>query len=59
MQCVFTEPQYNPSLVKSVFEGSSVTTIGVMDPLGADIAEGTGHYEQLINAMITSLLQCK
>ena len=56
--CVFTEPQYNPGLVKSVFEGTSVTTIGVMDPLGANLATGSGHYEQLIKGMVFNLSQC-
>jgi zinc transport system substrate-binding protein len=57
--CVFTEPQYNPDLVKTVFEGTSVNTTGVMDPLGADIAVGKNHYDKLLNSMITSLAQCQ
>lgn len=56
--CVFTEPQYNPDLVKTVFEGTSVNTTGVMDPLGADIEVGKNHYSKLLNSMITSLAQC-
>ena len=57
--CVFTEPQYNPGLVRNVFEGTSVVTIGVMDPLGADISPGSGHYKELIQGMTKSLSQCK
>lgn len=57
--CVFTEPQYNPGLVKNVFEGTSVSTIGVMDPLGADILVGNGHYRVLISRMVKSLSQCQ
>ncbi|MEZ8079947.1 zinc ABC transporter substrate-binding protein [Enterovibrio norvegicus] len=59
VNCVFTEPQYNPGLVKNVFEGTSITTIGVMDPLGASIPEGSKHYQALIEAMVNSLSQCK
>ncbi len=59
VNCVFTEPQYNPGLVKNVFEGTSITTIGVMDPLGASIPEGSKHYQVLIEAMVNSLSQCK
>lgn len=57
--CVFTEPQYNPDMVKTVFEGTSVNTTGVMDPLGADIEVGQNHYDKLLNSMITSLAQCQ
>ncbi|WP_413282647.1 zinc ABC transporter substrate-binding protein [Vibrio sp. MA40-2] len=57
--CVFTEPQFNPQLVKTVFEDSSVTTIGTMDPLGANIAVGKNQYSDLLMAMINSLKQCQ
>ncbi len=57
--CVFTEPQFNPQLVNSVFENSTVTTIGVMDPIGADIAVGKDQYSQLLLAMLGSLQQCQ
>ncbi|MEZ9525265.1 zinc ABC transporter substrate-binding protein [Enterovibrio norvegicus] len=59
VNCVFTEPQYNPGLVKNVFEGTSITTIGVMDPLGAAIPVGSAQYNTLINAMVNSISQCK
>ncbi|WP_295894607.1 zinc ABC transporter substrate-binding protein [uncultured Vibrio sp.] len=57
--CVFTEPQYNPELVNSVFENSTVKTIGTMDPLGANLAIGKDQYNQLLMAMIESLSQCE
>lgn len=59
VNCVFTEPQYNPGLVENVFEGSTISAIGVMDPLGASIEEGSNHYAALIEGMVTSLSQCK
>ena len=58
VNCVFSEPQYNPGLLNSVFEGTSVTTKGVMDPLGASIQAGAGHYAALIESMVASLAQC-
>ena len=58
VNCVFTEPQYNPGLVENVFEGSTISTIGVMDPLGASIEVGSKHYAALIEGMVTSLSQC-
>ncbi|MBS3803692.1 MAG: zinc ABC transporter substrate-binding protein [Oleiphilaceae bacterium] len=57
--CVFTEPQYNPSMVRTVFRNTPVNTIGVMDPHGADIDVGKDHYPKLLNAMIASLNQCE
>lgn len=57
--CAFTEPQYNPGLVDTVFEGSEVKTVGVMDPLGVDIEVGSGQYPKLINKLMSSLGQCR
>jgi len=57
--CAFTEPQYNPGLVKTVFEESEVNTVSVMDPLGVDIEIGPGHYTELLNALMASLEQCR
>ncbi len=59
VNCVFTEPQYNPGLVENVFDGSTISAIGVMDPLGASIEVGSKHYAALIEGMVTSLSQCK
>nr|WP_245680794.1 zinc ABC transporter substrate-binding protein [Veronia pacifica] len=56
--CVFSEPQYNPGLINSVFEGTSVKNIGVMDPLGANIGTGKDQYEKLLDSMVNSLVGC-
>lgn len=57
--CAFTEPQYDPGLVKTVFEGSKVKTVGVMDPLGADLQIGGGQYSLLLEALMNSLEKCR
>jgi zinc transport system substrate-binding protein len=57
--CAFTEPQYNPGLVNNVFEGTSVSTIGVMDPHGVGLVTGSSHYQKLIQNMANSLSQCQ
>jgi ABC-type Zn2+ transport system substrate-binding protein/surface adhesin len=59
VNCVFTEPQYNPGLVKNVFAGSTISTTAIMDPLGASIEVGSKHYAALIEGMVSSLSQCK
>lgn len=58
INCVFTEPQYNPGLVNSVFEGTSISSIAVMDPLGTNIPPGSEHYQSLIEGLVNSLSQC-
>jgi zinc transport system substrate-binding protein len=57
--CVFTESQFNPGLVKNVFEGTKVSTMGVMDPLGSEIKTGSNHYFRLIESMPDSLISCQ
>jgi len=57
--CVFTEPQFNPGLVRNVFRGTGVSVIGVMDPLGSDIEIGSNHYVRLIENMANSLKTCQ
>ena len=59
IRCVFTEPQFNPEMVRSVFEDTQVATIGVMDPLGVEFATGPEHYAKLIESLAASLEQCK
>ncbi|MFC3700194.1 zinc ABC transporter substrate-binding protein [Reinekea marina] len=59
VSCIFTEPQFNANLVKSVFNGTDVVTMGVMDPLGANLKPGKNQYAELINNLMTSLQQCK
>ena len=58
VSCVFTEPQYNPGLVQSVFEGTNISTIAVMDPLGANIPTGSDHYQSVIQGLVSSLNAC-
>lgn len=59
VRCVFTEPQFNPGMVRSVFENTKVSTIGVMDPLGADIKPGERQYHKLLKALVSSIVQCQ
>lgn len=59
VNCVFTEPQYNSGLVNNVFNNTEVSTIGVMDPLGASLSIGSHHYQTLIEEMVNSLSLCQ
>ncbi len=55
--CVFSEPQFQPKLVKVVMEGTSAGT-GVLDPLGANIPAGEDAYFTLLRNMAKSLKGC-
>ena len=55
--CIFSEPQFEPKLVKSLVEGSGAKT-GVLDPLGASIASGPDMYFQLLRNMASSIKTC-
>ncbi len=55
--CVFSEPQFEPKLVKVVMEGTGAGT-GVLDPLGANIPAGEDAYFTLLRNMAKSLKGC-
>jgi len=55
--CVFSEPQFEPKLVKTLVEGTGART-GVLDPLGATLAKGPDLYFQLIRNMASSMKRC-
>ena len=55
--CVFSEPQFEPKLVRVVMEGTGAGT-GVLDPLGADIPAGEDAYFTLLRNMAKSLNTC-
>ncbi|MDO6786199.1 zinc ABC transporter substrate-binding protein [Cobetia marina] len=58
IQCVFREPQYNPVLIESVFEGTGVKTSIVFEPLGVGLPLGETLYPQLIERLGQGILQC-
>ncbi|MCO5147940.1 MAG: zinc ABC transporter substrate-binding protein [Aquamicrobium sp.] len=55
--CVFSEPQFEPKLVSVVTEGTDART-GVLDPLGAEIADGADLYVMLIRNLGESFAAC-
>ena len=55
--CVFSEPQFEPKLVKTVTENTNAGT-GVLDPLGSSIKDGPELYFTLIRNMAKSLKDC-
>ena len=55
--CVFSEPQFEPRLVATVTEGTDART-GVLDPLGANLADGPDLYFEMMRANAKALADC-
>lgn len=56
-RCVFSEPQYNAGLVRTVVEGTEAR-IGTLDPIGAELAEGPGAYVRMMGNLAAGLTGC-
>jgi zinc transport system substrate-binding protein len=57
IQCVLSEPQFNPGIVATVMDGTEANT-AVLDPLGSDLEPGPDLYPQLLRNLATSLAGC-
>ena len=55
--CVFSEPQFNPDIIKAVARDMNIKT-GVVDPLGATLDPGKDLYFNLIKNMSSSFKGC-
>ncbi|WP_422536623.1 zinc ABC transporter substrate-binding protein [Bartonella apis] len=55
--CVFAEPQYPNKLVDVVIENTSAK-VGMLDPLGQSLPEGSGLYPELIANLADNLVNC-
>ena len=53
VNCILSEPQFNPDIIKSIDKDTSVKT-GVLDPLGANLKPGKNLYFDLIRNMSSS-----
>ena len=57
VSCIFSEPQFNPDIIKAVAKDMNVAT-GVIDPLGATRNPGKDLYFDLISNMSKSFKGC-
>lgn len=57
-RCVFAEPQFPPALVKTVIRGTAAR-IAILDPLGADLVTGPGHYFKLMRNLANGIASCQ
>lgn len=58
VDCVFSEPQFNPKLVESVFGGTGVETSSVIDPLGTGIPLDSDLYSTLLRQLADEIASC-
>jgi zinc transport system substrate-binding protein len=55
--CVFAEPNFEAKVVASVIEGSAAKT-GIIDPEGATLPAGAGHYAATLRKLAQSHVSC-
>ncbi|TCD16272.1 zinc ABC transporter substrate-binding protein [Oricola cellulosilytica] len=55
--CVFSEPQFEPKLIATLIADTNAKS-GVLDPLGAGLADGPELYFELMRNMATTLVDC-
>ena len=55
--CLFSEPQFNPAIIKSIAKDTNVKT-GIRDTLGAKVDKGKNVYFNLLKDMSSSFKGC-
>lgn len=56
--CAFSEPQFDPGLVETVFGDDAEIKVAVLDPLGAELPSGPELYPTLITSIAASAADC-
>ncbi|MGL4827308.1 MAG: zinc ABC transporter substrate-binding protein ZnuA [Vibrionaceae bacterium] len=57
VHCVFSEPQFNPSLVNKLVQKSSAKVV-MLDPLGQDLDLNKDRYVDFLQAISNSFVSC-
>lgn len=57
VQCVFSEPQFSPAIVKTLLEGTKVKSVP-LDPLGTDIVMNRGAYLAFLTEISGQFMSC-
>ncbi|MCG8427006.1 MAG: zinc ABC transporter substrate-binding protein, partial [Chromatiales bacterium] len=56
-RCVFSEPQFQPKLVKTLIDGTDARS-GVLDPLGSTLKADSDAYFKLMENLANELVSC-
>ena len=57
VRCVFTEPQFEPDLVRTVIEGTGVRT-AALDPIGVDVEPGPDAWFEIMRGLGDAFAKC-
>ena len=57
IRCVFSEPQFEPNLVRTVIEGTGVRT-AALDPLGTDVEPGPDAWFEIMRGLGDAVAEC-
>ena len=57
IECILTEPQFNPKLIETVIAGETIKT-AVLDPMGSTLPIGKTLYADMLRNMAETLTQC-
>ena len=57
VRCVFTEPQFEPDLVRTVIEGTGVRT-AALDPIGVDVEPGPDAWFEIMRDLGDAFAEC-
>ena len=55
--CVFSEPQFNPALVASVFQDAGINT-AVIDSQGIELELSMALYPQMLESIAKEIVDC-
>ncbi|MCR6669872.1 zinc ABC transporter substrate-binding protein [Devosia ginsengisoli] len=55
--CVFAEPNFEPTIIAAITEGSPAKS-GTLDPEGGALTEGVDLYPNLLRGLATNLVDC-
>lgn len=55
--CVFAEPNFAPSVVNTIIEGTSAKA-GTLDPEGSALTEGPNLYPDLLRSLAAGIIDC-
>ncbi|MEO9299085.1 zinc ABC transporter substrate-binding protein [Devosia alba] len=55
--CVFAEPNFPPTIISAITEGSTAKS-GTLDPEGGALESGVALYPNLLRGLATSLVDC-
>ena len=55
--CIFSEPQFNEAIILTISEGTDIK-FGVLDPLGAHVAESSEAYFEILRDIAHALREC-